>query len=768
MNEATFEAQFNSAIQQVFPNYASLGIKHQLIFSFKVGHEDITVRPSVKRPRLDVLLKHNNINLAIMELKKPNHPLTDEDRLQGLSYASLLLSHPPIVIISNGNETQYYNSSDGTPLDMQGLDATQLEKVFETASKVAMLGRNEAIRTLLGKDPILWKEAIETLNQRGFENQSSSIEQYSEAIAESFHLPRNSVHQIKKLLNSNNPVIAVTGNPLVGKTNVLYQLCQLEDQPFVPLYINTIDCTGGIFQYIANYFNERFFSVTSENDARHWFRHGITTVHPAGKLVLIIDDVRYTQTNLIHEIDELIKLCVDSTSCSLIIACDSSTFAKMSTVEGRPGKKSLIGKKALKVKIENLSDDELEQANTYLMETQSARFDMGAKYSKELRVPRILRMIVSGLPKELKPDTILIIPSSLHYRSLDWIKDSFSADVKFMNDMVNLVTAALDQESYESSNPIVKMASYGRGSVLYTVAEGILGEGRLERLLEQGHIELFTDKEENRYVMPKVPELLAAVAIEVILKNVSGLKFEEVLVYVLDTCERLPYGDLIAANVFMKLSLNPVFPVIKLFENLIHNQPVKEKAGGDFTGALYSDELGLVTIPPELFFTPEEDTLLFANLFPWLVLSQLVTQPFIQEGEDITDGWYVYRTILTIVGGYPNVLRRFDPLLNIMEPFSIPTHEMRSKKGLEGEVICGEMGIIEPITFAMQQGFYLVPDEMIKICKTAVNEDNPFLSHRLHNAAIAVVDTTKISTSFVARSAIEILKPILHPHRSEI
>ncbi|MGX5623660.1 type I restriction endonuclease [Bacillus cereus] len=759
MNEATFEARAQEAIKDIFPSYATLELTHQLIFSVKLGHEDINVKPSTKKPRLDILIKKNERNLAVLELKRPGHLLKDEDRDQGLSYARLLTPMPPLVIVSNGKETQFYETASGELSDTKNYDAEELEKLFVRALEIAASQREEAIRILLGKDPLIWEKVIGELNQISFQNQLGPIESLSQPIAQSFTLPRSITQRIVKLVSGNNPVIAVTGAPLVGKTNVLYEVCNLKEVSFVPIYINAENCQSGIFQYLANHFTKHFFSTTTIDDVRHWLLHGIVnTPHPAGKIVIIIDDVRYSEDHITREINELIGLCSSTLSCSIVIACDSSNYNLMADVPGRP-RKTLFGKRALRVEVNNLSDVEFDVAGEYIKKNWAADFHKGAQYSRELRNPRILRMIIANLPQELNVDTRLLIPSFLPFRALDWVLRGFSNDHKFISDMVKLVKASMENNQ-DSPPPILEsMVSYGRGHVLYDKAENLLGEARIVRLLQQGHIDWFTDKENNRYIFPKVPELLAASAVEILVIEARRMEFEQAIDYVLKKSERLPYGDIIGANVFDRLSCEGKFSLYELIVYLIKKPPEIEKVTKNFHGAMmYFDKTGLVTIPPEIWQDASEEIKMISNLFPWLLLSQLATELMIAE--DNEDPWKVYREILIVVGGYQNVLRRFEPESTLDDIKGYQTHTLRSKDGREAEVLCGEVGIIEPITYAMQRGFYDIPDEMLKICQYAVQKKDPFLSHRLHNAANSMIDVDNEASARSIRLALKMLKEV--------
>ena len=64
----------------------------------------------VARPRTDVLVRHLQMNLMIVEVKAPGEPLDDAARDQGISYARLLPQIAPFVVVTNGHRTIVYDA----------------------------------------------------------------------------------------------------------------------------------------------------------------------------------------------------------------------------------------------------------------------------------------------------------------------------------------------------------------------------------------------------------------------------------------------------------------------------------------------------------------------------------------------------------------------------------------------------------------------------------------------------------------------------------
>lgn len=128
-------------------------IKHQLTFSFQLGHSPITIdgrASSKRRGRLDILIEKDSQRLAILELKKPGQPLDADDVAQGLSYARVLHPRPPIVVVSNGTDTKCYSTHTGDLLNSGLPDEADLADLMATALKIADSDLRDAIATLMG------------------------------------------------------------------------------------------------------------------------------------------------------------------------------------------------------------------------------------------------------------------------------------------------------------------------------------------------------------------------------------------------------------------------------------------------------------------------------------------------------------------------------------------------------------------------------------------------------------------------------------------
>ena len=113
LNEETLKSRY------LVPLLERLGLHRQDLrfeetFSLKIGRQTVTESVSValveKRPRLDILVTRDGRNLFVIEAKRPNVQLSEEDGLQAISYARLVHPVAPYAIVTNGRKTILYRT----------------------------------------------------------------------------------------------------------------------------------------------------------------------------------------------------------------------------------------------------------------------------------------------------------------------------------------------------------------------------------------------------------------------------------------------------------------------------------------------------------------------------------------------------------------------------------------------------------------------------------------------------------------------------------
>jgi len=253
MDEATLEARLNSELQRIFPTLGKLKISHQDIFTLHFGHKSITVNGKENDKafgRYDVLIKIDERPVILFELKRPGKDLLDEDREQGISYARLLDPMPPLVVISNGEKTEFYTTYDKKLWVAENKDEEALRALVKRSLSCAAAEKDEAVKLLLGQQPSIWTGIIRQFTEERIIARQGELKDLTHPLARKFSLPRKITAQITSRLLSGDQLIALVGPPLSGKTNVISQLCAGETKGLVSLYVDCSSLNYGILQHL--------------------------------------------------------------------------------------------------------------------------------------------------------------------------------------------------------------------------------------------------------------------------------------------------------------------------------------------------------------------------------------------------------------------------------------------------------------------------------------------------------------------------------------
>jgi len=763
MNEATLEARINAEIQKYFPSIANLKITHQKYLTLHVGRHTKIEIDGLKQEkvsgRLDVLLSFENKPLAILELKSPGEPLTEDDKKQGLSYAKLLTPQAPLVIVSNGEEAKFYQTFDGKIWNPTTKDEKAVRALFSQALSSAAAERKEAVQLLLGKQPYIWINLFRKYTEAALNKLEGKLSNYTHPLTKDFSIPRSIVSRIIKFITNKEPLLVLIGPPLSGKTNVLSQLCRTSNKyELVPIYIDAHSTSYGIFQHIANQFTRELYVQVQPAEIRQWIFHNIQSL--PGNLVIIIDGLMSNiEGSLKEDIDELINFLQPDLSLTVLLSMDDTAFDRAKYVAGRPTW-SAIGRNAKVIELNSLDDNEFKYSCRLFYEKFSTCFHHGSQFNLDFRIPRFLRLIAS-LVHHRKNDTtvetnhsqIKLFPSVTNL----WLFESWNQyisqpELKFF--FQDLAKAYILDKENRIDDPKLTLMSHGKGHIVRTTAEKVLGCEKINALLSQGHIGIVTGPHGKILVLPKIPEFLAAGGAIVIANDClltyrkKGL--DDAYNMLIEESESFPYGDLVGARAILEIYNRDYELANNLMQKLLHDEPKRDCLKEENQALIYFEDIGYVNVYPE---KGTSDPVL-GNTHPWNILSQLSSY-FIHVVKD-KDFINAQLIILTTIGSYPQILIRPYPA-PIMQTPSFHVHDILE----HGTVLCHKSGIIEPITFAMQCGFYHIPEDMLRLCLFAKANKLFFLAHRLNMAAMSVETCVEEKVVDASKKAQKILRPII-------
>jgi hypothetical protein len=197
-------------------------------------------RKEYARGRSDILIKRNNKNLFVIEVKNHLISITDDDIDQGISYARLLDDIAPFTIITNGKIKRIFDSI--TKKEFLGNNISELSAFWKNGCTLSedddLKIRYQALKNFIAFSPENLKIFCGSqVKERMGSIVGSMDSPYSKFVKE-LHFPRNTLQSaFKKFINSDNSIFGLVGSAGVGKTSAFCSLALLSlDDNFVFFY----------------------------------------------------------------------------------------------------------------------------------------------------------------------------------------------------------------------------------------------------------------------------------------------------------------------------------------------------------------------------------------------------------------------------------------------------------------------------------------------------------------------------------------------------
>lgn len=753
MNEATFEARLDGEIKRLFPLIDAGDITYQQQFKLTLGHNTYSCDGTKKNKasaRSDVLIKYKETNLAILELKAPGIALTVDDTIQGTSYARLLDPMPPLTIVSNGEDTRFFNTYDRKRWVAEDINEELVQSLFQSGLKCASTDRDEAVKILLGHDDDMWREMLLRYTKKSVKEIEGDISDFSCQVARDFQLERVVINQLIEDLQD-SPLINFVGSLLAGKTNAIFQLCNKCPENLIPIYIDA-SLTYDPFEKLGNWFCREVFRNFTANEVKNWLINGFRDVEQRqSRIVFIFDNIQSVDDKLFwREIHQLCDINQDN-AFAVLLVMNEYIQENISRISSGPAK-NMIGKAPV-IGLSALSDEEFYDAMNYFIENFNVAFYQGSQYNVQYRNPRVLRILASQLPvissTVIEPvkdtDSVYFSPSYANFSILELIWSKIVVGAEIRSDYRLFGEAMFDDMKRRSVDPRLAILATTRGVISLKTAEQTLGIDRINRMKKYGHIHLLSFGDGKAYIYPRFPEAVAIAATYVLsdkmIEIMEESNVEEAYDYMMQNIDCIPYSDVAATKIIVNIcrEKDVLWELICL---LINDIPSVNPNNDYSVFGMYFSDIGHIKLSGEIGGT------LISNYNPWLILSNLVTLP-ISDNQGARD---IQLEIIKIVGSFNEVLIKPEdmPFRNMA---GFHTHEYKG-----GQCICGRTGIIEPITYAMQCSFANIPEEMLQLSKEAIANDQFFLAMRLNVAARSMCTVIEPLVSQCAIKAYELLE----------
>lgn len=712
--EQDFEAEIRLAVRKAFPWLKAADVKHQVKFSFNVGHAVLIVdgkKTYRAEGRADVLIETKGSPLAILELKRPGNPLTPADELQGLSYARLLPKMAPLVLVTNGTDARLIAAHSGKEWNPPDRNATELAKLLKAASKAAADDMKKAVEVLLGTDQGFWVSALRQTTSRTLSELSGSWSNSRRPFVPDFLVPRDATQIVLGHLRVGAKTVIVEGAPLSGKSSVLRELAlaTADSKEFVVLFVEADGYGPGVFQRLANELASALAWPVTADEVRAWLRQLSKVEGPA--LVLALDGPTPGNAELRKDIDELGSASYDK-NLRLVISVDTDAAGYILSPNMR--KESALGRAAEVVEVLPLNDGEFEKALKLLWKQHYVGLMKGADKAREMRSPSILRALIAPWaddPRHLGGKSFIVLPPLLSLNLIAYARRMFPQEQ--LRTRLGRVAAALLHDATLQTRPVrLVLEAFGAFLVQRETLERYLKSGDIDALVADGVLKPRLHVTGVPVFSVRLPELLAS---ELALRLADELtkryaqSANDAASWLTETASKLPLGDLIGAQAIWD-ALNGDSPIRPDLLNAFLKVPPRLEPmvpGGVYSVGLpggtsatiepRSDGSVLLTADGEQsVLHPEKGEDLgemIADMGAWLLMSHLVSTPVRFQDSDGSvlraDPWFLLElaTCGQILRGPQN-----DPKDNLLLVHNVPGH---------GSVLCHKAGIVEPVTLAI-------------------------------------------------------------------
>ena len=708
--ESDLESRIHAVLERVFPWLEPGSIHHQTKFSFRFGRTSLNidgVAVSRAEARTDILLLHEERPLAVLELKRSGASLTQGDIEQGLSYARMLHPSPPLVVVTNGEETKIFASYTGEPWTPTEPSEQAVAHLFAMAGQVAAADMKRAMEVLLGPTSEIWVEAVRAASREAIAEMTGTLEDTLQPFAEGFLIPRSATEELIAALGTRRLVI-VEGTPLSGKSNVLRELVA-NTAASPTLAVLYLDAGGGgvkVLQQLANLLSDALGWQVSRDEVRQWLRNLSQSRGP--DLVIAVDGLGSHRDAIYEEIDELtsgygVKLKV-------VIAIDD-TIAKRLVVSTNGRRASSIGRKSVRLSVGPLSGDEFDAAMGVL-ETQKVAVMFGGKEAEEYRAPWVLRAVTAHAVSRDEPipeGVLRAVPSMLGTELIDHAREVFAEREDLRRRFHKIACAVLEDTARSDRNIDEILQSVVRFRVRSDTLARHLESPDREALLEEGLIREYLDDAAESFFVVRLPELLAAeITCELANRAIAQIQEgENPAKSLAETARLLPGGDIIGAQTILdaawKMKAIPANVILWFLRHPPTQKPVVAGAEGKmyFPGpgpvdvVFKADGVVQIVHGGEKFEvdTGDEGAGSMTDPTNWLILSLIAAHPFGVQSKDGQPHGRIDPQLLLEVGSCPFVLRRIgSDGFSSQFTHTIPGH---------GEIVCHREGIIEPIAMAI-------------------------------------------------------------------
>lgn len=715
--EAELEARANDALQTAIPWLDRKAIRHQLTFSFQLGHKSVPIdgtKASKRQGRVDMLIERGSERIAIVELKRPGQPLTQQDVDQGLSYARVLHPRPPLVIVSNGDETRTYATHDGRLLGDNDREEAAFAKLTAAVLAIAESDVRGAIAALMGPNSDVWMAAVRAASIETLESLSGGWDDPHTTFTDGFHFRRAATVQAIEALRGSRRIIAVEGAPLAGKSHILAEMA-IVTRRYDDMAILFVEASGsaatGIADEIARILGSALSWRITAEEARHWLQSLGTG--SGAQLVVAIDGLGLEHDAIRRELEALTAQS-SGQRLKFVIEADTAVVDRLWRGETRR-KDTVFARRGERVQVELLDDAEFARARE-MMKEQGVSFMHGADRAEEYRQPWLLRSLVTSTinDPERPEGCTALLPPLLSLNLFQHVRTQFVQD-SLIEQAATFARTVLDDYPRRDRSPALRLRAMHSFLVRKEVLREHADSSDLADMAASGLVGSTLDERNRALIKGRMPELIASelarcIAAELV-KFFDGEDEDgEAADWLVSVIAGLPMGAVIGAQAVIDYAAEQGSLPITFLNQLLRSRPSVRpvKAGaraviwvpeiGQLDMTVRADGAAVIRVPGTHlgFELPAGDlSVTYGNLDAWLMLSHLAAVrlgAFSPEEERVVG--LFDPAILGLVSTSPIPLRRIEA-----DPDESGMHLHDAPDG--SSIVCSKDGIIEPVTYSI-------------------------------------------------------------------
>jgi len=751
--EAELETRARQALLKALPWLDPKSIEQQVTFTLRFGHATITVDGKEKSKvfgRVDILISYQGVPLLVLELKRANLGITQEDVEQGLSYARVMHPRPPLVLVTDGKKRRLIETHTGADWSPIKKDAAALKALLENVALVAADDMKQAVGRLLADQPARWGSAARAVTNGFLQERTGDWSMDDLPFVEKFILPRMAVAGTVDALKSGQRLILIEGDAVVGKSSALRELVQsLETDPDFDVMILDADSGLDLFTALADIWSAHFAWPLTAAEARHWVQQLSRTPGPA--LVLAIDDFDGRRSGFRRDLEALTSDLFGD-RIRVVLALDPTAAERLSVASNGRTASALKRRGARRLQLGRLSDEEFEQAERHLS-THGVSVMPGAQHTPSLRLPWVLRaMWAAALAKRPGPNMSLVLPSVLGLRLLAQIGGT-THQVGSLRRYAELASLLFDDTLDADRSPELRLEALDSYLIRRDTLRAALDDDEISELAEAGLIRETRSAGGEAVFSIQHPMVLAAALVDEAANRIAEASDdEEVTETLVRFASGVPLGAVIVASAIATRGEHDQRLPGGILTSLMARPPRKERLpdGTAFILNFEGQALDVRVVGEQLEVTLDGETHVIdiedeplgetvVDLEPWTILSHLaarrmgVTKPG-PKGEGRLD-----MELMLMIGQYPGILLEVG---DRPAPLGLKMHDLPGG----GEGLCRSEGIAEPITFALLELFRREPELAGAFVQAAIETGSAALLMRVDTALSLLVHECGMDT----------------------